>query len=634
MTVTGGRSRKRRSNESSVRRCAVYTRKSTEDGLDQDFNSLHAQREACEAYVRSQAGEGWKLLPDPYDDGGFSGGTMDRPALTRLLADIQAQKIDTIIVYKVDRLTRSLADFSRIVDVLDAHDVSFVSITQQFNTTTSMGRLTLNMLLSFAQFEREVTGERIRDKIAASKKKGMWMGGFVPLGYEPDGRTLTINEVEARTVRKIFELYLELGNVRHVKQAADALGLTTKVRRPDKARTGADAVAEPPEGNDTNGSVIDTLTGATPDTGRQAAGKRKREREDRRTREDASPVTKRSTGGRPLSRGYIYKLLGNPLYVGCITHKGEIHEGLHPAIIGRATWDAVQQKLTSNRGRKRSMPTRKTEPSPLMGKLFDAEDHPLTPSHAVKSGRRYRYYISRHLVNGTVGENTTDSGWRLPAREIERITADAITALISNPARLAEAARDSGIPADRIGALLDRVSASTNPGTGITTSNPGPTGTGKHPLDLVDRVVLGTTQITITSDLSSMTGLPDTTITHHIPTCIRRRGVEMRLVLDGPDKGEAPANPDPRLIRCVVQAHDWFDDLKQGRAETLSDIARSEGVSDRHISQVLPLAFLAPDITEAILAGQQPPELTAETLIKRIDLPLHWDDQRAMLGFK
>ena len=616
MTVTGGKGSKGRRTENSVRRCAVYTRKSTEDGLEQDFNSLHAQREACEAYVRSQAGEGWKLLPDLYDDGGFSGGNMDRPALARLLADIEAQKIDTIIVYKVDRLTRSLADFSRIVDVLDAHDVSFVSITQQFNTTTSMGRLTLNMLLSFAQFEREVTGERIRDKIAASKRKGMWMGGFVPLGYEPDGRTLTINEEEAGTVRKVFELYLELGNVRHVKQAADDLGLTTKVRRSNNGKAGGSEAGGKPRGDGRDGIVIHMSNGAAPDAGRQAVGEG-----------DASPVTKRSAGGRPLSRGYIYKLLGNPLYVGCIAHKGEIHEGLHPAIIDRATWEAVQQRLISNRGRKRSIPTRKTEPSPLMGKLFDADGLPLTPSHAVKSGRRYRYYVSRHLVNGTVGENTTDSGWRLPAREIERITADAITALISNPARLAEAARDSDIPADWIGELLSRVSADqqTNRSTRtqITTDS----------LNLAERVVLGTDQIKITLGLSSMTGTPDTTITHSIPTCIRRRGVEMRLVLDDPDKGEAPANPDPRLIRCVVQAHAWFNDLKLGRVATLSDIARSEGVSDRHISQVLPLAFLAPDITEAILAGRQPPELTAETLIKRIDLPLHWDDQRAMLGF-
>ncbi len=616
MTVTGGKGRNRKRNENSVRRCAVYTRKSTEDGLDQDFNSLHAQREACEAYVRSQAGEGWKLLPDPYDDGGFSGGTMDRPALSRLLADIQAQKIDTIIVYKVDRLTRSLADFSRIVDVLDTHDVSFVSITQQFNTTTSMGRLTLNMLLSFAQFEREVTGERIRDKIAASKRKGMWMGGFVPLGYEPDGRTLTINEREARTVRTIFQLYLELGNVRHVKQATDDLGLTTKVRRSNNGKAGGSEAGGEPGGDGRDRIVIHMPNGASPDAGRQAGGKG-----------DASPVTKRSAGGRPLSRGYIYKLLGNPLYVGCIAHKGEIHEGLHPAIIDQATWDAVQQKLISNRGRKRSIPTRKTEPSPLMGKLFDADGHPLTPSHAVKSGRRYRYYVSRHLVNGTVDENTTASGWRLPAREIERITADAITTLITNPARLAEAARDNGIAADRIGDVLRHVSANQQ------TERPSHSQITTDSLNLAERIVLGTDQITITLDLSSMTGTPDTTISHSIPTCIRRRGVEMRLVLDGPDKGEAPANPDPRLIRCVVQAHAWFDDLKQGRVATLSDIARSEGVSDRHTSQVLPLAFLAPDITEAILAGRQPPELTAEKLIKRIDLPLHWDDQRALLGF-
>jgi len=265
-----------------------------------------------------------------------------------------------------------------------------------------------------------------------------------------------------------------------------------------------------------------------------------------------------------------------------------------------------------------------------MGKLFDAEGLPLTPSHAVKSGRRYRYYVSRHLVNGTVGESNANTGWRLPAREIERITADAITALISNPARLAEAARDSGIPADQIGELLSRVSADAN---ADNVFHPNSSQITTKILNLAERVVLGTDQIEIMLDLSSMTRTPDTRITHSIPTCIRRRGVEMRLVLDGPDKGEAPANPDPRLIRCVVQAHAWLNDLKLGRVATLLDIARKEGVSDHQISQVLPLAFLAPDITEAILAGRQPPELTAETLIKRIDLPLHWDDQRALQGF-
>ncbi len=195
-------------------RCAIYTRKSTEEGLDQDFNSLDAQREACEAYIASQAGEGWRLIKTGYDDGAYSGGTMERPALQRLLAEIDAGKVDTVVVYKVDRLTRSLVDFARIVELFDAHDVSFVSITQQFNTTTSMGRLTLNMLLSFAQFEREVTGERIRDKIAASKRKGMWMGGVVPLGYEVIDRKLIINETEAETVRTLFRLYLNHANVR------------------------------------------------------------------------------------------------------------------------------------------------------------------------------------------------------------------------------------------------------------------------------------------------------------------------------------------------------------------------------------------------------------------------------------
>src|SRR2546429_126883 len=209
-------------------RCGVYTRKSSEEGLEQDFNSLHAQREACEAYIKSQKHEGWVALPTVYDDGGFSGGSMDRPALRQLLDDIRAKRVDVVVVYKVDRLTRSLADFAKIVEVFDASGVSFVSVTQAFCTTNSMGRLTLNVLLSFAQFEREVTGERIRDKIAASKKKGMWMGGFVPFGYGAHDRTLVINPAEAETVRRIFALYRELGCVRRVTEEADRLGLRTK----------------------------------------------------------------------------------------------------------------------------------------------------------------------------------------------------------------------------------------------------------------------------------------------------------------------------------------------------------------------------------------------------------------------
>ena len=256
----------------SRKRCAIYTRKSSEEGLEQEFNSLQAQSEACEAYIRSQRHEGWILARTRYDDGGFSGGNMERPALQRLLADIQGGRIDIIVVYKVDRLTRSLADFARLVEIFDAQGVSFVSVTQQFNTTSSMGRLTLNVLLSFAQFEREVTGERIRDKIAASKKKGMWMGGNVPLGYDASERTLVINPAEAETVRRIFALYRELGCVRRVKDEADRLGLRTK--------------------RSTTANGIER-------------------------------------GGKPFSRGHLYRLLSNPIYIGQIAHKGQLHPGQH-----------------------------------------------------------------------------------------------------------------------------------------------------------------------------------------------------------------------------------------------------------------------------------------------------------------
>jgi DNA invertase Pin-like site-specific DNA recombinase len=271
-------------------RCAIYTRKSSEEGLEQAFNSLDAQREACEAYIRSQRHEGWLLAPGHYDDGGFSGGSMERPALQQLLRDIAALKIDVVVVYKVDRLTRALTDFARIIDIFDRHGVSFVSVTQQFSTTTSMGRLTLNMLLSFAQFEREVTGERIRDKIAASKRKGMWMGGLVPLGYERQERTLVINEAEAETVRAIFRIYLELGCVRRLKDEVDRQGLRSKPRSKG-----------------------------------------------------------RSLGGLPFTRGHLYRILSNPLYIGEIAHKGETYPGQHPGIIARETWEAVQAMLAANR---------------------------------------------------------------------------------------------------------------------------------------------------------------------------------------------------------------------------------------------------------------------------------------------
>jgi len=318
-------------------------------------------------------------------------------------------------------------------------------------------------------------------------------------------------------------------------------------------------------------------------------------------------------GGRPLSRGYIYKLLSNPLYVGRIAHKEETYDGLHPPIIDTETWDAVQAKLAANTST-RSSGGRATEPSPLMGKLFDEAGAPLTPSHAVKSGRRYRYYVSRRLISKTVGADTGKDGWRLPAREIERVVDEAVGGLLADRTVLTDAAREQGIAADRIPDLLQAVARWRGP-----------------VLNLVERVDLGGGKITIGVNLAPFTGQTEMTVRHSIPARIRRRGVEMRLVLDG--AGTQTARPDPALIKAVVRAHKWFEDLATGRVPSLSEIAKKEGVSDRYVSHLIPLAFLAPDIVEVILAGTQPADLTAETLIKRVKLPLSWADQHTQLGF-
>ena len=357
---------------SGIVRCAIYTRKSSEEGLEQAFNSLDAQREACEAYIKSQKHEGWLLLSDLYDDGGISGGTMERPALKRLLADIEQGRIDTAVVYKVDRLTRSLADFSKIVSVFDSRGVSFVSITQQFNTTTSMGRLTLNMLLSFAQFEREVTGERIRDKVAASKKKGMWMGGVVPLGYDVKDRKLVVNPEEAERVRHIYQRYVELGSVR--------------------------LLAEGLEQNDIRGKSRVSAEG---------------------------PIS----AGATLGRGALYRILSNRLYLGEVHHNGSYYRGEHEAIMARDLWDEVDRLLADNRNDRKHGATAE-EPSLLAGMIFNETDQPLTPTHATKGSRRYRYYVSKSLITGTKSEDP--QGRRIPAGDIEGLVTSRMTEFLTS----------------------------------------------------------------------------------------------------------------------------------------------------------------------------------------------------------
>jgi site-specific DNA recombinase len=361
-------------------RCAIYTRKSSEEGLEQDFNSLDAQREACEAFVASQKAEGWVLVSDLYDDGGLSGGTLVRPALQRLLAEVDAGRIDQIIVYKIDRLTRSLTDFAKIVDRLDAAEASFVSVTQSFNTATSMGRLTLNMLLSFAQFEREVTAERIRDKIAASKKKGLWMGGTVPMGYRADGRSLALDETDAGVIRHLYALYQQHRSVREVAVQADVAGLRTRTQFTDGVRSG---------------------------------------------------------GGKLFARRHIHQILSNPIYAGRIRHKDKVYEGQHPALIEPKTWDAVQVLLQSDAARERGSGNT-ARPSLLASKLFDDTGDRLTPSHTQKSGKRLRYYISRRLVVGQAKDHP--DAWRLPAIQLEKGLASELFTYLSDPITLARLA--------------------------------------------------------------------------------------------------------------------------------------------------------------------------------------------------
>jgi site-specific DNA recombinase len=559
----------------SRKRCAIYTRKSSEEGLEQEFNSLQAQCEACEAYIRSQRHEGWALARTRYDDGGFSGGNMERPALQRLLADIRGGRIDIIVVYKVDRLTRSLADFARLVEIFDAQGASFVSVTQQFNTTSSMGRLTLNVLLSFAQFEREVTGERIRDKIAASKKKGMWMGGNVPLGYDASERTLIVNPAEAETVRCIFALHRELGCVRRVKQETDRIGLRTKRSA--------------------------TANGA-------------------------------ERGCRPFSRGHIYRLLSNPIYTGRIAHKGQLYPGQHPALIDPETWTVVRDQLATNATNHRRK-ANATEPSLLAGMLVDARGERLTPSHAVKKGRRYRYYVSTALIT----EAGTDraQGWRLPAQDIEdaviRVLADILTA----PAMLLDRFGTTGIPGDQTPKMLNRATRLA------TALNRSPTERAKVVRDLIEKVVIEENTISITVRRGRLLGgavVPpssenpsDSPIELTAPVAFRRRGVEMRLVLPAVAIRNGSSRCDPTLLKAIARGRAWFEELAAGRARSLRELAERDGITRRYVRRLVDLAFLSPELVEAILQGRQPVELTA-TRLTQLDLPLDWTDQRRLLA--
>lgn len=538
-------------------RCAIYTRKSSEEGLEQEFNSLHAQREACEAYIRSQKHEGWEIVKAAYDDGGYSGGTMERPALQQLLRDIKDNRVDVVVVYKIDRLTRSLFDFAKMVETFDAHKVSFVSITQSFNTTTSMGRLTLNVLLSFAQFEREVTGERIRDKIAASKKKGMWMGGNVPLGYDVKEKKLLINVAEAGTVRTIFEIYAKLGSIKLLKAECDRMGLKTKSRpRQDKPK--------------------------------------------------------------PFWPGHLHRILTNPIYIGRVSHKGQVHAGEHEAIITQALWDAVQQKLLSRTSAHTSGKNAK-EASLLVGLVFDGDGNRMTPSHAVKNGRRYRYYLSQPLNYGQ------GKGIRVPAHEIEDLVIMQITSLLRDNSRLMDALSIGAAKPSHITGIIEKAVALAQRLQDGTTA-------ARRPIlqEVISRVVITDTGLRIETRRTTLRKLLDLPAGEKNDDChtletrveLRRLGGEKKLVI----AGQRSQTTDPYMIKAVVRAHRYFNMLKNHEVKSISEIAAKEKLSRSYIVNLLPLAFLSPDLTESILDGRQPVDMRLDELLKKAK-ECRWDKQ-------
>ncbi len=520
------------------RRCALYTRKSSDEGLEQAFNSLDAQREACAAYVKSQSGEGWKLLPTLYDDGGYSGGAMERPALRRLLADIEAGRIDIIVVYKIDRLTRSLADFARMVEIFDRRGVSFVSVTQAFNTTTSMGRLTLNVLLSFAQFEREVTGERIRDKIAASKAKGMWMGGVVPFGYDKpadNSRTLVVNDTEATVIRRIFARYLDLGSVHALEQELREGGVLSKVH---VSRSG------------------------------------------------------RITSGQPFSRGALFHLLRNRLYLGEIRHRDVHHPGLHSAIIDRNLFDAVQAKIDGN-VRQRGVARDAVARSALTGRIFDLDGQPMSPTFAYgRGGKLYRYYVSAPLQQGQRRSKVDTTPRRVSAPAIEDGLAAALRRLVPDPA----------VQADPLGsvarvevlrdvvslllpiAMLRHLEKRLQPGEHAAT----------------DPATPGHLRLTLPFRMSTRSGRTEV------------------LASETPTR-----KADPILVAALRAAHRLLGHDRRGQPV----LEASPDTSHRR--RLVRLAFLAPDLQRAILAGEHPERLTLAHLLET-DIPLSWSAQRRM----
>lgn len=530
-------------------KCAVYTRKSTEDGLEQDFNSLDAQREACEAYVKSQQHEGWILVDKQYNDGGFSGGTLERPAIKELFLDIEAGEVDIVVVYKVDRLTRSLMDFSKIVELFDSHQASFVSITQSFNTTTSMGRLTLNMLLSFAQFEREVTGERIRDKVAASKKKGMWMGGRVPIGYLRIDKKLEIDQIYAKTIKTIFKKYLEIKSVGILKQQLQELNI-------------------------------------------------------------------RSKSGLHFAKGNLYKILTNKIYVGLITHKDNIYNGEHEAIIDNETFESVQKLLLHNRVDKKCN-TKSASNSLLAGKIYDDKNNRMSPSHSNTKNKSYRYYVSQAMIKGQKAE--AGSITKIPAGEIEKFVAETVKEFLLDREKLQDHLKYFDIKKQKeILATVKNISDFSGPPLLRAILNKVVIGKAAVEITLCEKVLIKTLE-----NLSINLEPPEETKSETDSPIVITKKVKItktsqsgNILIIGSKNNLAPS-PNAYLINAIVKSHYWHKLLLDGKVKSSKDIQKLEGLNDNtYVKDILRLKFMPPQLTESILNGTQSNNLTVQKLLK------------------
>lgn len=525
-------------------RCAIYTRVSSDSGLEQDFNSLDAQYEASQAYIKSQAHAGWTLIRSRYDDGGFSGGSTERPALQRLLDDIKAKKVDVIVVYKVDRLTRSLADFAKLVELFDAHGVSFVSVTQQFNTTTSMGRLTLNVLLSFAQFEREVTSERIRDKIAASKRKGLWVGGNVPLGYAAVDKKIVVLPEEAEQVRMIFKTYEKLGSLDKAMATLREQGVVTKRK---------------------------TLK------------------------------TGRTIGGIPFNRGPLAYLLRNRFYIGEVVYKGEILKGEQEPILDRPLFERVQDKLSAQRVAKAGL--RSGSGALLMGLIFDDRGNAMTPTHTLKKGVRYRYYISTPLLHGQAA--IVGSVHRGPAVEIESLVLKAIR-------------EHTGTTEDNDRDLVRRHIKSVQ----VTS----------------DRVVINLRQDQEspprqqTKDVKRHNGKINVIEIPWIkPPSKKRREILLPTSISRDHVKPIRAEDRLKILAAIAKGQRWLDEVISGQVKDLEQIAKRERCSSRKVNMTISLAFLAPSLVKAVIEGRLPHGVKVSRLY---EVPSEWLGQYKALGLQ